>query len=125
MARPDERIEMLDCATCGKPEADHDYENADACDYTAPDEAYTLRDYTRSGGGQWIAADCSPWQIKVCYTPDGYRLDLILGDMNYHDIDLTLLRIQGAKNTAAIYDETDGKADIEQILLAALRLLEA
>jgi hypothetical protein len=114
---------MLNCTTCGRPVEEHDYTDLGACYFVCPETAYTLRDYTRSGGGEWVAAEYSPWSLAIRRNPDGIELGLSVGDMSYHSIPLEFVKLHGAKHTAEVFNETDAAADIEQILLAALRLL--
>ena len=92
------------------------------------DAEYRLDDYTETGGSRWIHADGSPWQLKVGdLEGDGERqLTIVLGDSGYHQLALSEISYRseaGIKEVAGQYDETDSADDIEQLLLAASRLL--
>jgi hypothetical protein len=96
-------------------------------DVVGADE-YRLDDFTSTGGDRWIHADGSPWQLRVG-DADGSgdrQLTLVLGDSAYHSLRLSEFSYRseaGIREVAAAYDETGAVEDIEQVLLAASRLL--
>ena len=95
-----------------------------------PADEYRLDDYrceTAIGpqGNVWIHADRSVFAATVEGEGVDTELHLFLGDMAYHSIPLWRVLLDGARVTAETYDETGAADDIEQLLLAASRLLGA
>jgi hypothetical protein len=121
----------MSAPTCAKCSLEHDahtywadesFVEGVTCDYVLPESEYELKSYPKMPGSDavtYVTAEWSAWTIRVTE----HTLHLTLGDMGYHDIPRRELATDNIRQLAQDFDETGAVNDIEQILLAAKRLL--